>query len=299
MGGAAAPGAARADNLKGALMLALAALAFTAEATLVRLIGPDAAQAQLVAARGLLQLAAVGLWILATDPARLRTRRPLMHLARGATSLLCWWLYYASFRSLDFALATTLTFTSSLFVVALAGPVLGERVGAWRWAMTVLGFAGVVLAAAPAGLASLPGVGMGLGAAAAAAALVFLNRILARTEATATIMFHIGLVASLGALPFAILDWRPLAPGAAALVLAAAGLGATGMMLTIEAYRVGEVSALAPVPYLRLVFAIAVGAALFGEMPTLAMLAGSALIVACSLMLRPPWRRRGLRAPLP
>jgi drug/metabolite transporter (DMT)-like permease len=95
------------------------------------------------------------------------------------------------------------------------------------------------------------------------------------------------------------MDWRPLDATTAAMVFATASLGAIGMMLTIEAYRAGEVSALAPLPYLRLVFAIAVGMVLFAEVPTAAMLAGGGIIIVCTLMVRPPWRRRGVRAPLP
>ena len=51
----------------------------------------------------------------------------------------------------------------------------------------------------------------------------------------------------------------------------------------IEAYRVGEVSALAPVPYLRLVFALVIGLLVFGEIPTWTTLLGAAMIVAAAL----------------
>jgi drug/metabolite transporter (DMT)-like permease len=51
----------------------------------------------------------------------------------------------------------------------------------------------------------------------------------------------------------------------------------------IEAYRVGEVSALAPVPYLRLVLALVIGLLVFGEIPTWTTLLGAAIIVAAAL----------------
>ena len=135
-----------------------------------------------------MQLAAVTAWIAARDRTLVRTGRPWLHLARGLTSLVCWWLYYRSFQLLDLALATTLTFTTSLFVVALAAPLLGEKVGVRRWTMTVIGFAGVVVASGATGFVLAPGVAIGLASSAAAAALVFLNRLLARSEATSTIM---------------------------------------------------------------------------------------------------------------
>jgi drug/metabolite transporter (DMT)-like permease len=233
---------------------------------------------------------------MARDPGLLATRRPGLHLLRGLTSLLCWWLYYYSFQALGLALATILTFTSSLFVVFFAGPILGERVGRLRWAMTLLGFAGIALATAPdlsgAG-AALLGVLAGLGAALAAAALIFQNRILSRTEPTATIMLYIGIVATLGTLPVMVADWSPLKVDALALLAISGGLGTAGMLFTIEAYRVGEVSALAPFPYLRLVFSALAGFVLFAEVPGPHALGGAVLIVAAALIVtrgeaRPP-----------
>ncbi|RVT84178.1 DMT family transporter [Rhodobacteraceae bacterium CCMM004] len=277
---AAAPAA---NNLRGGLLLAAAGLCFTAEVVAVRWLDPGTPQSQIVLARALAQLGAVVLWAAWVRAPLLATARPGRHLARGLTSVVSWWLYYSSFARLDLATATVLTFSSALFVVVLAGPILGERVGARRWILTLVGFAGVVLAAQPDGLRIEPGVLFGLGAALAMASLIFQNRILSRTESTATIMFYIAVVAVLATVPVAVAGWRPLTAGDAALLAVAGSLGALGMLATIEAYRVGEVSALAPVPYLRLVFSIAAGLALFGEVPGVATLAGSALIVVAAL----------------
>jgi drug/metabolite transporter (DMT)-like permease len=295
-GRAAAPAAPAVDNVRGALLLMAGAVFFTGEVVAVRYLGGRASDGQIVFARAAVQFAVVALWIALRQPALVRTRRPALHLLRGLTSLLCWWLYYRSFQALDLALATILTFTTSLFVVLLAGPILGERVGRLRWAMTVLGFAGIAVATGPdvAGAQAAPlGVVAGLGAALAASALIFQNRILARTEPTATIMFYIGLVATLGTLPVMLAAWHPLEAEAMLLLALSGGLGTAGMVFTIEAYRVGEVSALAPFPYLRLVFSAAAGMILFAEMPGVHTLAGAVLIVISALVVtrgeaRPP-----------
>jgi len=276
------------DNLRGALCLVAAALFFTFEVVAVRLLDGRAGDSQIVFARSVMQLAIVSLWIVARDPAALRTRRPGLHVMRGLTSLLCWWLYYRSFQVLDLALATILTFTTSLFVVLLAGPVLGERVGRLRWTMTVLGFVGIAVATLPdlSGSRAAPlGVLAGLGAALAASALIFQNRILSRTEPTATIMFYIAAVATLGTLPALAANWRPVDMDVLILLAGAGCLGTAGMLFTIEAYRVGEVSALAPFPYLRLVFSAAAGLILFAERPGAHSLAGAAIIIVSALMV--------------
>jgi drug/metabolite transporter (DMT)-like permease len=162
--------------------------------------------------------------------------------------------------------------------------VLGERIGVWRWLTTGAGFIRVILASEITGLNIEPGVLFGLGSAFAAAILIFQNRVLARTEHTATIMFWIGLVASVGTMPTAIASWTGLAAVDALLLVTASTLATVGMLLTVEAYRFGEVSALATFPYLRILFAIGVGYFVFTEIATPRELIGVAIIVICGLL---------------
>lgn len=293
----AAVPATGAGNLRGALLLTAAALMFTAEVIGVRLVSGAASDGQIVFARGAVQLALVAPLVALRGWGMLATRRPGLHLARGLVSLFCWWLYYRSFQALELSLATTLTFSTSLFVVLLAGPVLGERVGGFRWATTLAGFAGVAIASGALSARLDPAVSLGLGAAASGAVLVVLNRLLARTEATLAIMFYIGVITTLGTAPLAMLDWRPLSVETAALLFTSSLLGACGMFLTIEAYRVGEVSALAPIPYVRLVFAAIASWLLFADLPATDTIAGGAVIVICALAATGRERRRGLAAP--
>ncbi|WP_425405542.1 DMT family transporter [Hwanghaeella sp.] len=290
------------NNGRGALLLALAAAVFTGEVTVVRLLAGEASNGQVVFARAAVQLVIVLGYILMTRPSLVKTGRPGLHLIRGLTSLLCWFFYYRSFQSLDIAMATTLTFTTSLFVVVLAGPLLKEQVSKMRWALTFLGFVGVVLAAGPSDIIEAEfnlGILYGLIAALAAAALVFLNRVLTRSESTPTIMLYIGLITTIGAMPGVINDWRPLDPELVGMLFLSGGLGTIGMILTVEAYRIGEVSALAPYPYLRIAFAIVVGFFLFQEFPNIEALIGTGIIVFSALATRggEP-KRRGLSAPM-
>ncbi|WP_025897116.1 DMT family transporter [Sneathiella glossodoripedis] len=266
------------NNLKGAILLTLAAVVFTGEVIAVRFLGTSASDGQIVFARAFVQFAMVALWILLTSPHLIKTSRPGLHIIRGITSLICWFFYYKSFQLLDMALATTLTFTTSLIVVALAAPLLKEAVSARRWFYTALGFIGVAIASNVIGSSSTQfdfSIAFGLLAAIAAAALVFQNRVLSKTEHTATIMFYIGLITTVGATPGLLLDHQPLQGNALLLLLISGCLGTIGMILTVEAYRVAEVSAMAPFPYLRIVFAILAGLFLFGESPTWQTMLGS------------------------
>jgi drug/metabolite transporter (DMT)-like permease len=289
---------ARTDNLRGALFLCAAAFVFTVEAVLLRTLGHNASTTQIVLFRCLAQIALVSGWVIASRGAILRTRRPGLQVLRALASLAAWWLYYLSFRLLDLALATTLTFATSLFVVALAAPILKEKVDGTRAVATLVGFVGVAIAAGLGRVSIEPGVIFGIGGAISGAAIVFLNRALTKSERTSTIMTYIGVVGAVATVPVAVLHWTPLTSFELMVGFAIGGLGAVGMWLTIEAYRVGEVSALAPVPYIRMIFAIVAGWVAFAEWPAGYTLAGAGLVVASALVAtRAEVRRRGLAAP--
>ena len=280
------------DNRRGALLLVLAAAVFTADVTALRYLSPEVPFGQIVFFRSLSQLVIVALWIAMKSGVRYGSPRWRMLVLRGITSLVCWWLYYASFQALELALASTLTFTTSLFVVVMAPFVLGERIGWTRGLTTLFGFVGVVLASGATGLQVAPGVLFGLGSALAAAILIFQNRVLARTEHTATIMFWIGLVATLGTAPGAVLSWTALSLPDLGILAIAGFLGTTGMLLTVEAYRFGEVSALAPFPYARILFALAAGYFLFSETISAIELTGAGVIVLCGLLANERHQRK-------
>lgn len=280
------------NNRYGAVLLIAAAGLFTVDVAVLRFLSADVPFAQIIFFRSLCQLVIVAVWIAFKAPALFRSAAWPRLVVRGATSLVCWWLYYASFQTLDLAMASTLTFTTSLFVVAMAPFVLGETIGLTRGLTTVLGFFGVVLASGITGLSIEPGVLFGLGSAFAAALLIFQNRVLARTEHTATIMFWIGLVASLGTMPGAVVGWSGMGAWDGVILVTAGTLATLGMLFTVEAYRYGEVSALATFPYVRILFAIGIGYFVFAEVASLRELIGAAVIVICGLLAsgyrRPP-----------
>jgi drug/metabolite transporter (DMT)-like permease len=214
-----------------------------------------------------------------------RTNHPWLHLMRGFFSLACWVLYYWSFQRLDLATATVLSFTSVMFVTALAGPILGEVVRWRRWTATIVGFLGVVLVARPFGAGLDPAVFVGLASALFGAGIVLTTKRLSTTEHTDTIMLYIGLVTFTGSLPTGIAHFTlPEAWQALWLVLMAF-IGPAGMQLWIGAFRLADATVIAPIGYTRLLFATAAGALLFDEQPDGWTAAGAVLVVGSALYI--------------
>ena len=272
------------DNRYGAILLVLAALVFTVDVTVLRYLSPEVPFSLIIFFRSILQLFIVTIWIFLLPKVNFKSTRWKLLISRGVTSLICWWLYYLSFKKLDLALASTLTFTTSLFAVAMAPFILNEKIGYKRSFLTILGFIGVLIASGINSFSIDSGVLMGLGSAFAAAVLIFQNRILAKTEHTATIMFWIGLVATIGSIPNTIIEWTFISINDLLLLILAASLGTFGMLLTVEAYRFGEVSALAPFPYIRILFALCAGYFLFYETVTVYEFVGVLVICICGLI---------------
>lgn len=194
-------------------------------------------------------------------------------------------LFYVAFAVLPMALATTLTFTQALFLTLLAAIVLGERIGPRRIGATLVGFLGVVVAVRPGWIALDPNMFSALACALAAALTMLVTRQLGRTDSRLTIMCYVSMFSTLYLIGPAVWTWQPVAPAQFGWLLVL-GLSATlGQFLMVGAFVIGEASALAPVDYVRLVFAAIGGYLVFGEIPDVWTWAGSAIIIASALYL--------------
>jgi drug/metabolite transporter (DMT)-like permease len=273
-------------NLRGAALMAAAALLFAAEALAIRWMTARGIPVEVqVFFRSLGQLFWVAPVIAASGLAVFRTRLPGLHLLRGASSLLTWGLYYASFGPLDLATATVLSFTNVMFTTLLAGPVLGERVDRWRWAGTLAGFVGVAVMLRPGTTVSMLGVALALGSAVTWCGITLSSRVLAQQDRNTTIMAWVGLVTTAGSAPFAAMAWTPLGALDLAMLLAVAGFAPGIIWLITSAYRHGEASAIAPFQYLRLIVVAGFGWAIFHEVPDGWTWLGAAVILTGAVVV--------------
>ena len=280
-------------NLRGGALMALAAILFAAEALAIRwMTGRGIPVEVQVFFRALGQLVWVAPLVAATGLAVFRTARPGLHLLRGASSLLTWGFYFASFGPLDLATATVLSFTNVMFTTLLAGPVLGERVDRWRWAGTVAGFVGVAVMLRPGTTVSAVGVALALASAVTWCGITLSSRVLAQADRNATIMAWVGLVTTAGSLPFAVAAWVPLGLPEFAMLFAVAGFAPGIIWLITSAYRHGEASAIAPFQYLRLVVVAGFGWAIFGEAPDGWTWLGAAVILGGAVVVTVAEARR-------
>jgi|SRR5580658_105078 drug/metabolite transporter (DMT)-like permease len=226
-----------------------------------------------------------------------RTARPLQHLLRGLVGVTGMFLGFYAVARLPLATSTAISFTTPLYMIVMAVLFLGEQVRWRRWTATLVGFAGVVIIVRPFdGVVSPPEL-LALASAFIASIAITLVKRLSGTEPSVTIVFYLSLIATICSAVPSWFVWR--SPGAFDLFLfLLVGLaGGAGQILITQAYFEGEATAVAPVDYLRLLFAILFGYLVFGELPTRFTLIGSAVIIGSTLYIA--HRERQLRHPPP
>jgi drug/metabolite transporter (DMT)-like permease len=271
-----------------AAFLIAASLLGTLETVFIRMIGDSLAVGQTLLVRAGAQVvltAILGGMFTGSGITMLRTKRVKGHLARGTLAAVAWWCYFMSFRSLELPLATTISFSSQLFLLVLAWPVLGERVTLQRAAMALLGFAGVVVAVELWEPTHLDWrILYGLTGSFLGAIMILITRSLSFTERTETIMFYMALVVFLSAIPQAALTWKPIQAKDVGLLVLLSLSGTAATYCVVEAYRRAEASALAPYPYSRFVFAAGFGFVLFGDTLRPATFVGAAMIALSNVL---------------
>lgn len=231
-----------------------------------------------------------------------KTSRPLGHLYRGVVGVTSMGLGFFALTRLPLPEAITLGYAQPLLVVAFSALFLREPVHLYRWSAVIVGLIGVIIVSWPKlaifGSAGgmddreFAGVIAAFGAAAMSAWAMLQVRSLVTTEKSATIVLWFSISASTIALLTIPFGWESL-EGRQATFLVMAGLcGGIAQIFMTEGYRYAPASIVAPFEYASLVLGVAIGYAVFNELPTLHMILGGAIIVGSGIFII--WRERQL-----
>jgi drug/metabolite transporter (DMT)-like permease len=221
-----------------------------------------------------------------TVPRLLRPKRPVMHIARGASILLSTILNFIALHYLQLAQTVSIMFSTPLLVALLAGPILGEWVG-WRRAMAIaVGFSGVVVVTQPGSAGFHWAMVLSVVGASLYAAGNIMARILVRDEPSSIAFFYVGAVGAFVMTPVVPFVWVwPSSTLAWSLMLMMGAAGAVGHWCLIVAHKYAPASILAPFIYTQLIWMVLSGWLFFGDVPDRATLAGAVIVVASGVYL--------------
>jgi drug/metabolite transporter (DMT)-like permease len=290
------------ENLRGAILMVVSMVLFAFEDMSIKLLSAELPYAQVLGMIGLLGFLCFGL-MLKLQGGRMWTH-DLLHPVVILRNLA------EAGGSIGIVVALALTELSStsaimqalpLAIVLGAAAFLHEPVGWRRLSAISIGFLGVLLVIRP-GLSGFQPVSL--------MALLAVMGLAARDIATRCVPAHVPsqqlaasaflaiLIASV--LMGLVLGQSPVMPNPRQwlLLLLCITVGVGGYTLLVTSTRLGEASALAPYRYARLIFALILAFAIFGERPDALTLIGAAVIVGsgCYTMWREATlRRRQLR----
>ena len=214
-----------------------------------------------------------------------KTNRPKEHFFRCIMGLMALIAIIIALRELPLAVVVSLSYAAPLFITILSIFLLSEKVGIFRWIAVLIGFIGVIIISEPGFkeinyLYFLPlifCIGM--------AFVTITIRKLSTSEPIwlISVFFSIIiLIASLTTIPF---GWiMPNFKDFILLALIGVTGGSANLFLT-QSYKLSEVSLVAPLKYLSLIFAISFGYFIWNEIPTLKTLIGASLVVFSSLII--------------
>ena len=277
----------RPSQLSAIVMMLTAVALFALMDAGLKLLSPHYPPLQVAALRGLASLPLVLIWVLWTaKPATLwRVHWPL-HLLRGVLGIGMMFGFVYGLRTMPLSTAYAITFVAPMLVTAMAGPLLGERVGRGRWVAIVVGLVGVLVILRPTGqgMATLGGLAILLAAICYAASAITVRLLAQRDSVQAMVLWFIVLL-SLGAGLMAAPNWLPLQ---ASDLWVIAGVGVSGSLAQValtEAFRRGEASLIAPFEYSALVWGVCLDLALWHVLPDGVTWIGAGIIVVSGLYL--------------
>jgi drug/metabolite transporter (DMT)-like permease len=270
---------------RGLVYMAASALGFSAMSMLVKVASARLPTGEIVLARGIVTLVISYAMVAQAGLAPFGRHRGKLVL-RGFLGFGGLAGYYAAIALLPIADATTIHQIVPLLTAILAWWILGERIGWSTFVALACGIAGVLVIVHPSGAGLDPaGVGIALVAAVCSAFAYVTVRQLAKDEHPLVIVFYFPLIATPLSIPWAAAEW--VTPSAIdVLLLVMIGLttqvGQVFLTMGLAAERVGRATA---VGYLQIVFAIAWQMTVFGDAPTVATIAGAALIIGGTLVV--------------
>src|SRR5882762_166857 len=207
-----------------------------------------------------------------------RLERPWLQLLRVMLSTLEVAAFFLATVYLPLADVITYYLACPIFVTALSGVLLGERIGWRRWTAILIGFCGVLIALRPSSqTVSWPAV-IALGGSLSFAILMLITRSLRATPDIVLASSQFGGTFLLGAL---LLPFGWVTPGPGSLVLfAVAGCISVGALLCVNrSLKLAPASVVVPYQYSMIIWAVMFGYFVFGDVPEVATILGAAIII--------------------
>ncbi|MFD0858183.1 DMT family transporter [Roseovarius aquimarinus] len=274
------------DNLRGSLLMVVAMAGFAAEDLFVKLLSEDLPVGQI-----LMMLGAAGCAVFAVAAKAQGTRLigPVLLtravMLRNLGEIIAAVSYVTALAMADLSTVSAILQATPLAVTLGAALFMGAQVGWRRWSAILVGMMGVLMIVRP---------GLDAFDISSVFAVIAVAGLAVRDLATRVIppnvssmqlsCYAFGTMVPTGGVLLLFSGGGTMPePLAWAYLFGAMVFGVLGYYFIVGAMRIGEIAAVTPFRYARLVFALILGMFLLGERPDLWTLLGAAIIIATGL----------------
>ena len=212
------------------------------------------------------------------------TKQPKNQIYRIVTNSIAILLFFYGLSISPLSLATVLNFTAPIFTVIFAVIFLKEKLTTHRLISLLLGFIGVMCVLRPDLSLNLGGLLVLLSSLVWASSLIFIKK-LTKTDSAVTISLYagVGMMPATFAAAYPYLEKINFVQFLFILFIAVSGT--TAQTLLNSALKRGDLSFLLPLDFLRLIWSVLIGVALFGEFTSVFLWLGGLFILVASTLI--------------
>jgi drug/metabolite transporter (DMT)-like permease len=277
----------RADNLRGAGYMVISMAAFVVNDALMKSLAGEIPLFQAIFLRGLVAMVLIGTLAIARGAARPSALAPadrwpaLIRVCAEIGTTTC---FLTALFNMPLANATAILQSTPLALTMVAALFLRERVGWRRWTAVFIGFLGVMLIVRPGAAGFNDAAYWALGAV----GFIIVRDLATKRLSPATPSLAIALMTAvaitcLGGGVTVLNEWAPVAPVTFGILALSACFLFVGYLFSVMTMRIGDMGFVSPFRYTILIWALILGAVVFGEIPDEMTLAGAAIIAGTGL----------------
>ena len=213
------------------------------------------------------------------------THRPRDHLARGLSQSISQLCLLLAFSLMPLAGAVAINFSAPLFAALVSIIWLKEPAGYIRGGALLIGFVGVLIVTNPGTNSLTLGALFALTNAVMYGTVTVAVRGMTRTESANTlVMWQLAVLAFFHSF-LLFFGWRWPTPMDGVMLFGTGFTNAVGQWFWTKSLQLAPAPAVTPFYYLMLVWAVMFGFIIWGEVPSVSLIVGSAIVVSTGLFL--------------
>ncbi len=258
---------------------------FSINFAVIRHLGQDLHPFEIVFFRNLFGLLVFIPWLIRAEITSLKPNRPMLLGGRACIQVVAQAFWYASLMLIPLADATALGLVEPIIAAFLAILILREKSTFGRWAVVFIVFIGSLIIVRPGFQYVSIGALYAVLSSVTWAGFALLSKVLTKTDSTLVVVaYPTALVVPLALIP-ALFVWEVPSLANYGWLIVTGSLASTANFALTKAFKMGDITAVSPIGFTRLLFSAAVGFIVFAEVPAAWVWVGGALIVGAGTYL--------------